>query len=251
MNNFNINKMESDPILQQASMRFGNKTMSPSKAFSILMRSVYTWMTLALVITAFTALYMTKNLALMQTLVGSSFGVWGLLIAQIAVVIILSARIQKMSFSTAGLLFALYSILTGVTLSSIFMVFTASSIASTFFITAGTFGAMSAIGYFTKKDLTGMGKFLMMALIGLIIASVVNMFMQSTMLMWITSYVGVLLFVGLTAYDTQKIKQMLMMHGNEVNEGTQKLALLGSLTLYLDFINLFLYLLQFMGSRDE
>ena len=251
MNNFNINKMESDPILQQASMRFGNKTMSPSKAFSILMRSVYTWMTLALVITAFTALYMTKNLALMQTLVGSSFGVWGLLIAQIAVVIILSARIQKMSFSTAGLLFALYSILTGVTLSSIFMVFTASSIASTFFITAGTFGAMSAIGYFTKKDLTGMGKFLMMALIGLIIASVVNLFMQSTMLMWITSYVGVLLFVGLTAYDTQKIKHMLMMHGNEVNEGTQKLALLGSLTLYLDFINLFLYLLQFMGSRDE
>lgn len=251
MSNFNINRMDSDPILQQASMKFGNNTMSTTKAFSILMRNVYTWMTLALVITAFTALYMTKNLALMQTLVGSSFGVWGLLIAQIAVVVILSARIQKMSFTTAGLLFALYSILTGVTLSSVFMVFTASSIASTFFITAGTFGAMSAIGYFTKKDLTGMGKFLMMALIGLIIASVVNMFMQSTMLMWITSYVGVLLFVGLTAYDTQKIKHMLMVHGSEVNDGTMKLALLGSLTLYLDFINLFLYLLQFMGSRDE
>lgn len=251
MNKYDLNKMDADPVLQQASMRFGSTTMAPSKAFSILMRSVYSWMTLALVITAFTALYMTKNLALMQTLLGSSFGVWGLLIAQIAVVLILSARINKMSFMTAGVLFALYSILTGVTISSIFMVFTASSIASTFFITAGTFGAMSAFGYFTKKDLTGMGRFLMMALIGLIIASVVNMFMQSTMLMWITSYVGVLLFVGLTAYDTQKIKHMLMMHGNEVNEGTQKLALLGSLTLYLDFINLFLYLLQFMGNRNE
>ena len=251
MNKYDINKMEADPILQQASMKFGTTTMSTTKAFSVLMRNVYTWMTLALVITAFTALYMTKDLALMQTLVGTSFGIWGLLIAQIAVVLILSARIHKMSFMTAGILFALYSMLTGVTLSTVFMVFTASSIASTFFITAGTFGAMSAFGYFTKKDLTGMGRFLMMALIGLIIASVVNMFMHSTMLMWITSYVGVLLFVGLTAYDTQKIKHMLMMHGNEVNDGTMKLALLGSLTLYLDFINLFLYLLQFMGNRNE
>ena len=251
MNKFDINKMEADPVLQQASMNFNTTTVSSSKAFSVLMRNVYTWMTLALAITAFTALYMTKNLALMQTLVGSSFGVWGLLIAQVAVVLVLSARIHKMSFMTAGLLFALYSMLTGVTLSSIFMVFTASSIASTFFITAGTFGAMSLVGFFTKKDLTGMGKFLMMALIGLIIASVVNMFMQSTMLMWITSYVGVLLFVGLTAYDTQKIKKMLMEHGNEVNDGTMKLALLGSLTLYLDFINLFIYLLQIMGNRNE
>ena len=251
MNKYDINKMEADPILQQASMKFGSTTMSTTKAFSILMRNVYTWMTLALVITAFTALYMTKNLALMQTLLGSSFGVWGLLIAQIAVVLVLSARIHKMSFMTAGVLFALYSVLTGVTISSIFMVFTASSIASTFFITAGTFGAMSAFGYFTKKDLTGMGRYLMMALIGLIIASVVNMFMQSTMLMWITSYVGVLLFVGLTAYDTQKIKRMLLMHGNDVNDSTMKLALLGSLTLYLDFINLFLYLLQFMGNRND
>ena len=251
MNKFDINRMEADPVLQQASMKFGTNTMSTAKAFSVLMRNVYTWMTLALVITAFTSLYMTKNLALMQTLLGSSFGVWGLLIAQIAVVLVLSARIEKMSFTTAGVLFALYSILTGVTMSSIFMVFTASSIASTFFITAGTFGAMSAIGFFTKKDLSGMGKYLMMALIGLIIASVVNMFMHSTMMMWIISYVGVLVFVGLTAYDTQKIKHMLLVHGTDVNDGTMKLALLGSLTLYLDFINLFLYLLQFMGSRDE
>ena len=251
MNRFEMNKMEADPILQQASLRFGGKTVSSSKVFSILMRNVYTWMTMALLITAFTALYLTKNLALMQTLIGGSFGFWGIIIAQFAVVILLSSRIDRMSFMTAGCLFALYSILTGVTVSSVFMVFTASSIASTFFITAGTFGAMSLLGFVTKKDLSGMGRFLMMALIGLLIASVVNIFLHSTMLMWITSYIGVVLFAGLTAYDTQKIKYMLMTHGNEVNDGTMKLALLGSLTLYLDFINLFLYLLQIMGSRDE
>ena len=250
MNKFDMNKMDIDPVLQQASINYGTQSKSDSRAFSVLMRNVYTWMTLALVITAFTALYMSKNLALMTSIFESSFGVWGLFIAQIVVVMILSGRIHKMSFMTAGCLFAVYSILTGVTISSIFMVFTASSIASTFFITAGTFGAMSAFGYLTKKDLTGMGKFLMMALIGLIIASVANIFMHSSMLMWITSFVGVLLFVGLTAYDTQKIKQMLMVHGTDLSDGPMKLALLGSLTLYLDFINLFLYLLQFMGRRE-
>lgn len=250
MNKYDVDKMNIDPVLQQASMNYGSNSVESTRAFSVLMRNVYTWMTLALVITAFTALYMTKNLALMSSIFQSSFGVWGLLIAQIAVVIVLSSRIHKMSFTTAGVLFAVYSILTGVTLSSIFMVFTASSIASTFFITAGTFGVMSVFGYVTNKDLTGMGKFLMMGLIGLIIASVVNMFMHSEMIMWITSYVGVLIFVGLTAYDTQKIKRMLMVHGTDLSDGPMKLALLGSLTLYLDFINLFLYLLQFMGKRE-
>ena len=136
-------------------------------------------------------------------------------------------------------------------MSFIFAVYTQSSIASTFFITAGTFAAMSVVGYVTKKDLTSIGKFLIMALIGLIIASVVNMFMQSSTIYWITSFAGVLIFVGLTAWDTQKIKKMFLMYGDEVNEQTQKLALLGSLTLYLDFINLFLYLLRFMGSRNN
>ncbi len=250
MNKFDVNNVKADPIMQQASMNYGSESMASSRTFSVLMRNVYTWMALALVITAFTSLYMAKNIALMTTLLSSQLGVWGLLIAQIAVVMVLSGCINRISFFTAGILFAAYSILTGVTLSSIFMVFTASSIASTFFITAGTFAAMSAFGYITKRDLTGLGKFLMMALIGLIIASVVNIFMQSTTLMWITSYVGVLLFVGLTAYDTQKIKRMLMVHGTDLSEGPMKLALLGSLTLYLDFINLFLYLLQFMGKRE-
>ena len=136
-------------------------------------------------------------------------------------------------------------------MSFIFQVYTKSSIASTFFITAGTFAAMSVVGFVTKKDLSGIGKFLFMALIGLIIASVVNMFMQSSAIYWITSFAGVLIFVGLTAWDTQKIKQMFLAYGDDVNEQTQKLALLGSLNLYLDFINLFLFLLRFLGNRNN
>ena len=136
-------------------------------------------------------------------------------------------------------------------MSFIFAVYTQSSIASTFFITAGTFAAMSLVGFITKKDLSGMGKILFMALIGLIIASVVNMFMHSPAIYWISSYAGVIIFTGLTAWDTQKIKQMFLTYGYDVNEQTQKLALLGSLTLYLDFINLFLYLLRIFGSRND
>jgi FtsH-binding integral membrane protein len=123
------------------------------------------------------------------------------------------------------------------------------SIASTFFITAGTFGAMSLVGYFIKKDLSGIGRFLIMAVIGLIIATIVNIFLQSSGLTLICTYAGVLIFSGLTAYDTQKIKNMFLMHGAEMNESTMKLALMGSLTLYLDFINLFLYLLRIFGDR--
>ena len=250
MNKFNLDHMNQDPVMQQASYDYEIKTGTSSRSFAALMRNVYTWMALALLITAFTALYCSSNLALMSTLFSSNASMWGVLIAQLAVVIILTSRLHKMSFAMAGLLFAVYSILTGVTMSTLFMVFTSESIASTFFITAGTFGAMSLFGYITRKDLTGLGKYLIMALIGLIIASLVNLFLQSTTLMWITSYIGVLIFVGLTAYDTQKIKQMLMVHGTEVNDSTMKLALMGSFTLYLDFINLFIYLLQFMGKRE-
>ena len=149
----------------------------------------------------------------------------------------------------ASLLFVAYSVLNGLTFSVIFLVYTMSSISSVFFITAGTFAAMSFIGYTTRKDLTGLGKILIMALIGIIIATVVNIFIKSSGLMMIVSYIGVLIFVGLTAYDTQKIKKMFLQAGTEVNDSTQKLALLGSLTLYLDFINLFLYLLRILGDR--
>lgn len=214
-----------------------------------LFRNVYVWMTMALAITGLVAMYMAKSLTLLQMILGSSFGMWGLLIAEIGLVWYLSARIQKISFATATVLFIIYSILNGATLSVIFLVYTASSIANTFFITAGTFAATAIYGYITKKDLSSLGSLCIMGVIGLIIATVVNIFLASDALTMIISYIGVALFVGLTAYDTQKIKRLLLSNDMEVNEETQKIALLGALTLYLDFINLFLYLLRILGDR--
>ncbi len=226
-----------------------SRSIDRPAAFAMLMQKVYTWMALALAVTGLTAYYCAYNTSLVYAIVSNSILFWGLMIAEFVAVVYLTARIERMSFSTAGLIFLLYSVLNGVTFSVIFLAYTMQSIASTFFITAGTFGAMSLIGYFTKKDLSGFGRFLMMSLIGLLIATVVNLFLQSTMLMWICTYVGVLIFSGLTVYDTQKIKNMFLMHGAEMNESTMKLALMGSLTLYLDFINLFLYLLRIFGDR--
>lgn len=219
-------------------------------AFASLMRKVYVWMTLAMIVTGLTAYYIASSPELFYRLFAqSSATMWILIIAEFAVVFILSAAINRLSFAAAGLLFILYSVLNGATLSVIFLAYTMESISSTFFITAGTFAAMSFFGYITRKDLTGLGKILFMALIGIIIATVVNIFIGSTGLQTIVSYLGVLIFVGLTAYDTQKIKVMFRQAGTEVNSSTQKLALLGSLTLYLDFINLFLYLLRLLGDR--
>lgn len=221
--------------------------------FAMLMRKVYTWMALALALTGLTAFYCAHNTNIVYAIVSNSALFWGLMLAEFAAVVYLSARIERMSFTTAGIVSLVYSVLNGVTFSTIFLVYTMGSIASTFFVTAGTFGAMSLVGYFIKKDLGAIGRFLMMALIGLIIASVVNIFLQSSGLMWICTFAGVLIFSGLTAYDTQKIKQMfhthVHTHGGEMNDSTMKLALMGSLTLYLDFINLFLYLLRFLGDR--
>lgn len=221
-----------------------------SGTFARLMRSVYGWMCAGLLMTAFTALTVAKNGNIVAALFSNSLAFWALMLAEIGLVVYLTARISKMSFLTASLCFAAYAILNGVTMSVIFFVYTMSSIAQTFFVTAGTFGAMSLVGFFVKKDLSGMGRMLMMLLIGLIIATVVNIFLASSMLTVILNYVGVIIFVGLTAYDTQKIKLMLQeaqMYG--YNDQTQKLALIGSLSLYLDFINLFMYLLRFMGDR--
>ncbi len=214
-----------------------------------LFRNVYVWMTMALAITGLVAMYMAKSLTLLQMILGSSFGMWGLLIAEIGLVWYLSARIRQISFTTATVLFIIYSILNGATLSVIFLAYTASSIASTFFITAGTFAATGIYGYVTKKDLSSLGSLCIMGVIGLIIATVVNIFLASDALTMVISYIGVALFVGLTAYDTQKIKRLLLSNDMEVNEETQKIALLGALTLYLDFINLFLYLLRILGDR--
>lgn len=227
-----------------------DRGLSVSSAFPVLMRKVYVWMTLALVITGFTAVGVVSSPAILSAIFNNTAMVWGLLIAELALVFTVSAAINRLSLTTATLLFVAYSILNGVTLSFIFIAYTATSIANVFFITAGTFAVMAFVGYTTKKDLSSMGRILFMALIGIIIATIVNMFMRSSALDMIFSYVGVVIFVGLTAYDSQKIKQMLQ-QADGTGETMQKLALLGSLTLYLDFINLFLYLLRIFGDRRE
>ena len=220
------------------SYSYGN-SINVAAAFPALMRKVYVWMTLALVVTALSAYYVATTPAALYAIFSSKFMFFGLLIAEIVVVMAMTALINMM---------AAYSVLNGVTMSFIFVVYEMASIATTFFVTAGTFAAMAIVGYTTKKDLTKMGGILLMALIGLIIASVVNWFLQSETMSYVVSGIGVLVFTGLTAFDSQKIKEMLM-QCDTVNDGTQKLALLGSLTLYLDFVNLFLYLLRFMGNR--
>lgn len=206
----------------------------------------FVWMTLGLAITGLTALFVADSNLIEVIFSSGSF--WMLVIAELAVVWFLSSRIMKLSMPVATAAFALYSLLNGVTLSPIFLVYTGESITSTFFITAATFGTMAVFGYTTKRDLSSWGSYLMMALIGLIIASVVNIFLGSSLLMWAVSYLGVLLFVGLTAYDTQQLKAMIAASiGDE--EQTKKAALLGALNLYLDFINLFIYLLRILGKR--
>ena len=217
-------------------------------AVSALFKSVYMQMAAALSITGLVAYFLSQSQDFWLFLANNTSLIWVVLIAQIILVIWLSARFTRMSMTTATLLFILYSAMMGVTMSTIFMVYTMSSIASVFFITAGMFLVMSLLGYFTRMDLTRLGSVLFMALIGVIIASIVNIFLKSEMLYWVVSYVAVVVFVGLTAYDTQKIKQMLVEYG-EVDEMGYKLALFGALTLYLDFINLFLYLLRIFGDR--
>lgn len=236
-NNLNFQGMTADQQLQAA------------EAFPVLMRKVYVWMALALAITGFTAYAVATSPGILQLIYGNSAVLWGLVIAEFALVIGLSAAISRLSLTTATLMFVLYSVINGAMLSSLFMVYTASSISTVFFITAGTFGVMAFVGYTTKTDLSSMGKILFMALIGLVIATIVNVFVKSSAFDLILCYVGVLVFVGLTAWDSQKIKQMLL-QTSDAGETSQKLALLGALTLYLDFINLFIYLLRIFGKRE-
>lgn len=238
----NYNDYEIKDFTQEHSLSFND-------SFAILMRKVYLWMAMALVITGVTSYGVASSPGLMQAILTNNALLWVLIIAEFGLVFAISAAINKLSLTTATLLFVLYSVINGATLSVIFLVYTMESIASVFFITAGTFGVMAFVGYTTKKDLTSLGKMLLMALIGLIIATLVNVFfIQSSGFSLIVSYVGVLIFVGLTAYDSQKIKQMLL-QAPDAGESAQKLALLGALTLYLDFINLFIYLLRIFGDR--
>ena len=223
---------------------------APRIAFPALMQKVYTWMTLALAITALTAYVTMQNEGLFYAIFSSKLTMWGLFGGELLLVTVLSSEIHRLSFPVAGLLFALYSMLNGMMFSAILFLYTSESIATTFLVTAGTFGSMSLIGLFSKRDLTGMGRFLVMMLIGLIIATLVNLFMQSTALMWICSMAGVIIFSGLTAYDTQKMKDVLQQAEQMEQTDALKVSLLCSLELYLDFINLFLYLLRFLGDRE-
>ena len=227
-----------------------NKDYAMSTAFPALMRKVFVWMTLALAITGLTAYGVATSPTILSLIFSSKVTFFGLIIAEFALVFAISGAINRLSLSTATLLFILYSVINGATLSTIFFAFSVATIGKVFFITAGTFGAMALVGYTTKTDLTSIGKLLFMALLGIIIASVVNMFVGSSGLDLILSYVGVLVFVGLTAYDTQKIKQMCQT-APDAGESAQKLAMIGALSLYLDFINLFLYLLRIFGNNRD
>jgi len=213
-------------------------------------RSVYNWMAIGLGLTGLVAFYVSNNESLQRIIFGNQLLFFGLIIGQFALVFTISARVHKMQASTATGLFMLYAALNGVVFSSIFLIYTKSSITSTFFICAATFIVCSIYGMSTKRDLTSLGGFMTMGLIGIIIASVVNLFIRSSGMSMIISYIGVIVFVGLTAYDTQKLKAMALSQPEGLGAAAiRKGAILGALTLYLDFINLFLMLLRILGSR--
>ncbi|WP_114191849.1 Bax inhibitor-1/YccA family protein [Edaphovirga cremea] len=220
-----------------------------SSGIQAYMAQVYGWMTCGLLLTAFVAWYAANTPAILQFIFSSQITFFGLIILQLGLVFVISGMVNRLSGSVATGLFMLYSALTGLTLSSIFIVYTSSSIASTFVVAGGMFGAMSFYGYTTKRDLSGMGSMLFMALIGIVLASVVNIWLNSTALMWAVTYIGVLVFVGLTAYDTQKLKRMGEQLDVNDRDHFRKYSIVGALTLYLDFINLFLMLLRIFGNR--
>ncbi len=219
-------------------------------AATMFLAKVFNWMAVGLGLTGLAAFLVASSETAMQLIFGNRLVFFGLIIAELALVFSLSARIQKITAQTATNLFLLYSVLNGVTLAAILMLYTGTSVAATFFVTAGMFGAMAVYGLVTKKDLSSMGSFMFMGLIGMIIASLVNFFLASPMLSWVISAVGVIVFTGLTAYDVQKI--LAMGGGGIMTSGEsaiRKGAIMGALALYLDFINLFLSLLRLMGDR--
>lgn len=207
---------------------------------------VYAWMTFGLLATAASAFVTLSIPGLLKTIVTNQFIFLGLMVGELVLVVVLSAAISKLNPFVAGVLFTGYAVLNGVTLSFLMLIYTGSSIAITFGITASTFGIMTLFGYTTQRDLTKMGSLLIMALIGMIIASIANMFFNNPAIYWITTYLGIIIFVGLVAYDTQKLKRMSLMLDEE---GQQKASITGALMLYLDFVNLFLLLLRVLGKR--
>jgi len=216
-----------------------------------ILKNVYLWMTAGLAITGVVAFYIASNTQIVQALATQPFLFFALVIAEFGLVFFLTARLHTMSPGAATLGFAAYAVLNGVTLSLIFVAYTGASIARAFFVAAATFGVMSVWAMTTKKDLTRMGNYLFMGLVGIIIASLVNMFLRSSGLDWLISFVGVFLFLGLTAYDTQIIQRWSRELGDSVGEADyMRVSIMGALKLYLDFINLFLFLLRFLGRRN-
>ncbi len=227
--------------------QYGGTDFAVGARISTVLKGVYMRMTFGLLVTALVSL-LAVNMGFLQVMVNTPLLYWGLFIAEIAIVIFLSARLTKMSSAAAAGMFYLFAVINGLSLTPIFAVYTGASIAKTFFICAGTFGAMSIYGYTTKSDLSRMGSLLIMGLFGLIICSLVGIFWHNSTFEWIISFLGVAIFIGLTAWDTQQIKRM----AETLPASTAgHLATLGALNLYLDFINLFLYLLRFFGSSRD
>ena len=228
------------------------ETLQESRTHEIahsFMTQVYVWMSFGLAVTGGLSLYAANSEALLRMLFGNGMmPFWIIVIIQLGIVFYISSRVAKLSPTMASGLFVVYAALNGVILAPIFLIYTSESIASTFFVTAGTFGAMSLYGYTTKRDLSGLGSFLIMGLIGVIIATIVNIWLRNQTVMWVVTYIAVIVFVLLTAYDTQKIKRMA--YELEQNEDLRaSVAVLGALSLYLDFINLFIHLLRIFGKE--
>jgi FtsH-binding integral membrane protein len=219
-------------------------------ASTVFLAKVFNWMAIGLGLTGLAAFLTVNSQAALQLVFGNKIVFYGLIFGELGMVFYLSARIERMSAQAATGLFVFYSVLNGVTLSAILLLYTMTSIAATFFIAAGMFAAMAIYGFVTKKDLSSWGSFLFMGLIGIIIAMVVNIFLASSMMSWVISGIGVIIFTGLTAYDVQQITRMGeqgIMAGGEA--AIRKGAIMGALKLYLDFINLFLMLLRLLGDR--
>lgn len=239
---------QNNQFTQSYEQNYGAQTLAQT-----FMAKVFSWMFLALAVTAFTAYMFAGSPELMGLLVSAEGGMsilgWVVMLAPLGFVFFLGAKFQSLSKGSMTLIFLAFSVLMGMSMSFILLAYTAASVFSTFIVTSGTFGLMAVLGYTTKTDLTKFGSILMMGLMGIILASIVNFFMQSSMMEYIISILGVLIFTGLTAYDVQKLKRIGMASGEFQGETQDKLAIMGALTLYLDFINLFLFMLRFMGDR--
>ncbi len=215
-----------------------------------IIKNVYLWMTAGLALTGVVAFGISNNPTIMRSILGSPFLFFAIILGELALVMYLSARLMRMSAQAATLAFAAYSILNGITMSVIFLAYTGATISLAFFTTAATFGAMTLYAFITKRDLSGFGHYLMMGVIGIIVVSIINIFLKSPAVYYLISYAGVLIFMGLTAYDTQRILQMSNQMSGSVEESMYiKLSIMGALKLYLDFINIFLFLLRIFGRR--